>query len=642
MRRFAILFFVAIALLGQPSDYMTVWADDSSIVAMVDPRNGLFSIGTGDGIPITRGFDVPWPPETAAPRDYQACFRANIAGDYYTSSPIYPDDLEFPPDSTYYDSLGVLCTGWSIPCIGGFIHIRQKLRPTYVERFPVIEITYEIGNNGALPSSAGVSFIYGNAGTAVAVGGYEPVGRSFDSGDLFPDMVSHHSSLGWPEDTMIWMTDISRDYPDHMRVGEYSDYSVCESPLFYAPSYGGCPGEVYEHPGHSLIWDRVYLPSGEVARHVTYVGIYSRTVHTVTSLEVSAVSETDSIIDCETDTSGVIRLSVINTGDTSIENLVYRADYPRTLHPVGASGDTLTTAFDPDDSLEIEFNFTFDDSLFLHGPMDITVPVVVYDGYSSFDTIHADVVVHIPYFDGFPAFVESEIIGDTLYFHVESPDADIAVSDIQLHIESTYIRLEDSVFTYIDGDIVLPLQSEYRTASGEILSFFGETEICVNVPDVYDCHALVCTLVTLGDYDFPVSPRWNLFSIPTVDTVEIMPMFTSCVPPAYTFEPDSDYYPIIESVGGMGFWITGSIDTSIYYGDIAMADSVLWNLRRGWNMVGPPATAINPDEIDLGPGADNIFWGFDPETFGYFATTLLIPGRGYFVFAPGDTSFWVR
>ena len=132
---------------------------------------------------------------------------------------------------------------------------------------------------------------------------------------------------------------------------------------------------------------------------------------------------------------------------------------------------------------------------------------------------------------------------------------------------------------------------------------------------------------------------WNLVSCPVADTVDITEIFPFTTGPAFSYDNFTGAYLDNYSMfPGFGYWALSSDSSSI---DLTsgLLDSVTVDIRRGWNLIGAVGEPINTAAFDdwLMPPV----YGYDVASGNYFESTVLLPGRGYWVLSTADTTITI-
>jgi hypothetical protein len=132
---------------------------------------------------------------------------------------------------------------------------------------------------------------------------------------------------------------------------------------------------------------------------------------------------------------------------------------------------------------------------------------------------------------------------------------------------------------------------------------------------------------------------WNLVSCPVADTVDITEIFPFTTGPAFSYDNFTGAYLDNYSMfPGFGYWALSSDSSSI---DLTsgLLDSVTVDIRQGWNLIGAVGGPINTAAFDdwLMPP----IYGYDVASGNYFESTVLLPGRGYWVLSTADTTITI-
>ncbi|RKZ29540.1 hypothetical protein DRQ36_08300 [bacterium] len=146
------------------------------------------------------------------------------------------------------------------------------------------------------------------------------------------------------------------------------------------------------------------------------------------------------------------------------------------------------------------------------------------------------------------------------------------------------------------------------------------------------------------DYELSIHGEigWNLVSSPTVGThfmTEILEHYES---PLFLYDTEDgvyNYWTLL--LPGTGYWVLISDTFTNVIAD-SVLDSVSVELYRGWNLIGTigrpvPASVITDSSFVIPP-----VYGYDAASGGYFESSVLLPGRGYWVLTSSNGSVLIR
>jgi PKD repeat protein len=188
---------------------------------------------------------------------------------------------------------------------------------------------------------------------------------------------------------------------------------------------------------------------------------------------------------------------------------------------------------------------------------------------------------------------------------------------------------------YASGDSALPLwfydslTTDWEISGTPGSSHRGDTLVALSILDRtglsdtlrYPLH--VCQTV------LKFAPGWNLLSMPhRVPDVLRQAVFPSSTSKAFTYR---DGYVTRDSVFfGDGYWLKfDSSQKQGMNGDVVLTDTI--PVTKLWNMVGSLSAPVPLNQITSIPGGIIESNAFGYDTAGYYPTTLLQPGAGYWV-----------
>jgi len=136
-------------------------------------------------------------------------------------------------------------------------------------------------------------------------------------------------------------------------------------------------------------------------------------------------------------------------------------------------------------------------------------------------------------------------------------------------------------------------------------------------------------------------PGWNLVSNPVEGTHFMTELLDSVDSPLFGYNTGSGNY-FFETImrQGKGYWvlITDTVSTEI---SDALLDSVEIDIHRGWNLVGSMGYPFDISSTTLDWLVPPIY-GYDAQSGNYFATGVLLPGRGYWLLSESDTTLTIH
>ena len=131
---------------------------------------------------------------------------------------------------------------------------------------------------------------------------------------------------------------------------------------------------------------------------------------------------------------------------------------------------------------------------------------------------------------------------------------------------------------------------------------------------------------------FSVNSGWNIVSVPLL-TDDMTPgaLFDGAISDLFSF--DNGYVPVNEVENGKGYWVKYQEDAVIgHYGSVPTG---VIPITAGWNLVGPFAETVEVNNLSTTPAGliSSSYYGFSDM---YNTTTILEPGKGYWVKSDGD------
>jgi uncharacterized repeat protein (TIGR01451 family) len=151
------------------------------------------------------------------------------------------------------------------------------------------------------------------------------------------------------------------------------------------------------------------------------------------------------------------------------------------------------------------------------------------------------------------------------------------------------------------------------------------------------------TTTTVG---VPVAQNWNIVSQPVSAPMpddSVSHLYTNSTTPfAYAF--DNAYVLRYTMTNGPGYWIKSSTDYTQNIVGTAR-DTLSIPVNSGWNMIGSISTAIDTSTAHVTPSVAglraSIFYKFS-SSGGYVVASTIDPGRGYWVKASANGSFFMH
>lgn len=129
---------------------------------------------------------------------------------------------------------------------------------------------------------------------------------------------------------------------------------------------------------------------------------------------------------------------------------------------------------------------------------------------------------------------------------------------------------------------------------------------------------------------------WNLVSNPLAGTHFMTELLDSIDSPLFGYNNETGYYYETIMRQGSGYWVLISDEnTTEIPSDVI--DAIDITLSRGWNLIGGPG-----GPVDLSPllSSESIIapvYGYDADEKNYFGTSVILPGRGYWILSEVDT-----
>jgi len=135
---------------------------------------------------------------------------------------------------------------------------------------------------------------------------------------------------------------------------------------------------------------------------------------------------------------------------------------------------------------------------------------------------------------------------------------------------------------------------------------------------------------------------WNLVSNPLTGTYFMTELLDSIDSPliGYNSETGGYYYETILRQGN-GYWVLISDDVTTEI-SADLLDSVTIDLYRGWNLIGGVGGPVEISSFGSSGFIVPPIFGFDAVSGDYFATSVLLPWRGYWVLSERDTTITIH
>lgn len=126
---------------------------------------------------------------------------------------------------------------------------------------------------------------------------------------------------------------------------------------------------------------------------------------------------------------------------------------------------------------------------------------------------------------------------------------------------------------------------------------------------------------------------WNIVSVPfAMSSYEKNGLFPPAVSPAYSY--DGSYQTKDTLVNGTGYWLKFDAPDSVTFRGYERERDTI-DVKEGWNLIGGPGDQVSVESIIQIP-ENIIVSAFFLYGERYRETTLLLPGRGYWVKAGGN------
>jgi len=128
--------------------------------------------------------------------------------------------------------------------------------------------------------------------------------------------------------------------------------------------------------------------------------------------------------------------------------------------------------------------------------------------------------------------------------------------------------------------------------------------------------------------EMSVRSGWNMISLPVqVSNNNKDTIYPTSISNAFRYS--NGYHPADSLYAGIGYWLKfGSAETVAVTGSIVVRDTI--DVGEGWNLIGTITDAISVSSVQTVPAniITSQFFGFEG---GYTASTLLLPGKAYWV-----------
>ncbi|MBI5215390.1 MAG: YHYH protein [Ignavibacteriae bacterium] len=157
-------------------------------------------------------------------------------------------------------------------------------------------------------------------------------------------------------------------------------------------------------------------------------------------------------------------------------------------------------------------------------------------------------------------------------------------------------------------------------------------QFTVNAATVWDTGAITLTINAVDDSllpgQFHVNSEWNIISVPSfVNDYSTSLLFPTATSAAFSF--NNGYEQNDTLVNGKGYWVKFDSSQVLSLGDsILTADTI--NVVAGWNLIGTIGTSVTTSSLETIP-PEILSSGFFGYNVGYASSTVLEPGKGYWV-----------
>lgn len=125
-----------------------------------------------------------------------------------------------------------------------------------------------------------------------------------------------------------------------------------------------------------------------------------------------------------------------------------------------------------------------------------------------------------------------------------------------------------------------------------------------------------------------VNTGWNLISLP-VNVIDNRKTFLFPDATSNAFRYDNGYVQSDSIYNGLGYWLKFNSARTYNISGLEM-DSIIISVKTGWNLIGGLNHQINVGDIRTIPEnlLSSSFYGYES---GYLPTTIILPGKGYWV-----------
>lgn len=134
---------------------------------------------------------------------------------------------------------------------------------------------------------------------------------------------------------------------------------------------------------------------------------------------------------------------------------------------------------------------------------------------------------------------------------------------------------------------------------------------------------------------------WNLVSNPLAGTHFMTELLDSIDSPLFGYNNETGYYYETIMRQGSGYWVLISDENSTEISSDVI-DSIDITLSRGWNLIGGPGGPVDLSHLLSSESIIAPVYGYDADEKNYFETSVILPGRGYWLLSEIDTTFTIH
>ncbi|MFP4460490.1 MAG: hypothetical protein ACLFSQ_12995, partial [Candidatus Zixiibacteriota bacterium] len=132
---------------------------------------------------------------------------------------------------------------------------------------------------------------------------------------------------------------------------------------------------------------------------------------------------------------------------------------------------------------------------------------------------------------------------------------------------------------------------------------------------------------------FEVKAGWNQISAPFITTDSISLILPFSTPNYFWYNPDSAFYETCDFFQqGKSYFIHSPIDTIVDFSGEEI-DSIILNLKEGWNMCSGPSHIISTNPFEDDSTLLMPVYIFDAEDGLYREASNILPGQGFWIFS---------